>query len=299
MKMLNTEILSRAFNGTSFVPEKRAIQAQEDYRLSCEKRLEELLNAAKIEEAKEVAIAEAEKINAIAANLLNDYYQRRSNCTSAMITGSSGYNNRRAEKANRSADRVLDRYNELMPKLMKRAFKRINPNSGAIMAGDDNAVERLKAEIAVLEDRQERMKAVNKILRSKKLSDEEKRKQVFELLPKLSEPAFLEMSNPRYSYYKSGFQGFELTNNGANMRRLKDRLVAIERAKATEDQVLDKPWGRVEVCHADNRVRVFHDETPEADIRKYLKSNGFRWTPSLTCWQAYINDRSLNIAKGL
>jgi len=34
-------------------------------------------------------------------------------------------------------------------------------------------------------------------------------------------------------------------------------------------------------------------------VRTKLKSCGFRWSPTLGCWQAYRNSGSLEVAKGM
>jgi hypothetical protein len=46
-----------------------------------------------------------------------------------------------------------------------------------------------------------------------------------------------------------------------------------------------------------NRIQIFFDEKPDADIRKKLKQNGFRWAPSNGAWQSYRNRYTLDWAK--
>ena len=38
----------------------------------------------------------------------------------------------------------------------------------------------------------------------------------------------------------------------------------------------------------DNRLQVFFDGKPDADTRAELKSNGFRWAPSVGAWQRQL-----------
>lgn len=97
----------------------------------------------------------------------------------------------------------------------------------------------------------------------------------------------------------AGFEPFELTNNNANIRRLRDRLATVEKAHATPATEHQGTKARLEDCPAENRVRLFYPGKPDADTRATLKSSGFRWTPSLGCWQAYRNNRTLPMAHHL
>jgi len=94
-----------------------------------------------------------------------------------------------------------------------------------------------------------------------------------------------------------GFPDYAFQNNGANLRRMRARLALLERDKAAPETTHDGNNGvRLEDCPSDNRVRLFFPGKPDSAIRTRLKANGFRWTPSLGCWQAYRNSRSLEQA---
>jgi hypothetical protein len=50
---------------------------------------------------------------------------------------------------------------------------------------------------------------------------------------------------------------------------------------------------RVEDAPADNRIRLYFPDKPDEVTRSALKARGFRWTPSLGCWQAYRNPSAM------
>jgi hypothetical protein len=93
-----------------------------------------------------------------------------------------------------------------------------------------------------------------------------------------------------------GFPGYALQNNNANIRRMKERLAAVETAQATPETVRQGSAARLEDCPAENRVRLFFPARPARAVRDRLSANGFRWAPSLMCWQAYRNATALHLA---
>lgn len=63
---------------------------------------------------------------------------------------------------------------------------------------------------------------------------------------------------------------------------------------------------RVERDMNSNRINLYFDGKPEEEVRRVLKSNGFRWSPSYSCWTRQLTNeaehslerikRELNIA---
>lgn len=47
---------------------------------------------------------------------------------------------------------------------------------------------------------------------------------------------------------------------------------------------------------AENRVEIYFDGKPSAEIRDYLKSNHFRWYPYSKCWYCYKTDHTISVA---
>lgn len=96
-----------------------------------------------------------------------------------------------------------------------------------IMSDDPQAVEKLKAELAKLEKGHQMMKEANAILKKQGASE-----NASILLRQLgySDKAIHNMMNPMYSFERMGHQQWELNNNSANMRRIKERIAKLEPA---------------------------------------------------------------------
>jgi hypothetical protein len=282
-----------AHSGTSFVPEERAEQERTSYAATLTGDLTKLRALATTPEKEAALVDEFARYRASYARHYCAYLNSRSRCLSTMITGGSNFNVRRNEKRNSVADRRLTELNDFRERALKAIRRVLCPELAPIMTGDDNAAERLTAKIAAAEALQERMKAVNKAhdryakdpatLEASGLSDQDK--------------ASVRNYRPAYSWEPHPFAPFGLTNNNANIRRMKERLALVGRLKATPETTAEGTAARIEDVPAENRVRLFFPGKPEAAVRDMLKHGGFRWTPSLGCWQAYRNTGSLALAQ--
>ena len=105
-------------------------------------------------------------------------------------------------------------------------------NNNAIYLDDDNAVEKLERKLAELVKAQEDMKAANKVVKNKKLTEEEKKVRLMEL--GYSETSAVELLTPCYGHI--GFPSFSLSNNNANINRIKKRLELAKRMKGTPEK---------------------------------------------------------------
>lgn len=200
-----------------------------------------------------------------------------------------------SEKAHR---RALERSNGAMMRSVheseKAAYYRQKAeaveNNDNIYIGDEDAVERLTKKIAELTALQEQMKGANKVIRAKSLTDAEKIEALIHL--GISRPKANKMVGSQFI-----FPGYMLTNNNAKINAAKKQLKKAESLASKQDREYTIDDITIEECYSENRVRIYFPGKPDAEMITKLKHNGFRWAPSMGCWQAYINRGTLDFVK--
>lgn len=149
----------------------------------------------------------------------------------------------------------------------------------AILVTDSDAVEVLEAKIADAEARQERMAAANKLVRKQDRAGLAALGFSAEAIGGLFTPDFAG---------RVGFAPYQLSNNNANIRTMKARLVLLMSAKAAQPESRMVGNVRVEECPDDQRLRLIFPGKPDAETIKRLKGSGFRWSPSAGAWQRQL-----------
>lgn len=203
-----------------------------------------------------------------------------SRCYSVLVTGPARFNNRRHEKMNDYERAARQRLKDWSEKVVKRI------NRQQRLTGWQE-VERLQSKLDTLTELQEKMKAVNKIVRNSKLSEIEQHEEL-EALGLSARTINEVMAEPRYSFLKKGFQTYQLSNN---LAKIKATQAAIERHKAmaeAEDKEIKFNGGRVVVCNSDERMRFYFDEIPSVEVRNIMKRNAFKWSPKNGAWQRQL-----------
>ena len=93
---------------------------------------------------------------------------------------------------------------------------------------------------------------------------------------------------------RQGFMPFQLQNNNANIRRIKERIAALEKRDSTAfGEGWAFPGGSVVMNAEENRIQILFDEKPDEETRQELKSNGFKWAPSKNAWQRQLNENGI------
>ena len=221
----------------------------------------------------------------LAANM-NHGYEIAARVPSIMIAGGSNFPVRQKEKQNAAAERNMQEFSEIQGLLSKIR----STGMGGISADDPDAVSKLQSKLAKREALQETMKAVNAYYRKHKTVD-----GCPHLTPEQIEKMKSSMSGDWRANPKP-FESYQLSNNNAEIRRLKERIAALTRQREIGYVGWEFDGGKVEANAGDNRLQIFFDGKPEADTREKLKEYGFRWSPSAGAWQRQLNDNAIRTA---
>lgn len=267
------DLANRAYQGVSFQPQKRGEQLLNE--LECG------LNAFLAQIPNDLQSVYEERYIA----KYSEWLHAMSRTFSVMITGASGFNNRRHEKMNNYERSARERFETWKEKVLQRVNRQHRLVGWA-------EVERLQNKLEQLTELQDKMKAVNKIVRNKKLSEVEQYEEL-EALGLAKKVINEVMSEPQYSFEKKGFQTWQLSNN---LAKIKATEMAIKRHTAmasTDDKEFPFDGGKVCICNSDERIRIYFDEVPNAETRTMLKSNAFRWSPANKAWQRQLTPNAM------
>ena len=292
---ISQQTAERAFNGTSFSPDRRGESLRREYAndlASFQSVLEKYMKG----EDEDKIDEEFERFRSGLKQRYLAYCSSHSRCMSAFIVGPARFPSARMQKYSGWADnkmREISSFIERAEKSIKRRYYK-DPKA-PIKSSDPDAVERLEAKIASYREWQETMKAANAIIRKAKGDEEKARAGLLKM--GISEQNAAQMLTPDYCG-RIGFPSWQLSNNLAEIKRLESRLVKVKKAQETAPEETETKSGiRIEKCPQDNRIRIHFPGKPEEEIRTLLKTYGFRWSPRLGVWQAFINWRTEQFVK--
>lgn len=210
-------------------------------------------------------------------------------CPSVMIAGPANFPTRKKEKQVAAWDKNREDYQAVQAIL--RQIESVG--TGGISSDDPLALEKLRDKLAKLEKHQETMKAANAAIRMKDTAKGDAKLAELgytqEEIKQLREPDFCG---------RIGYPSYELSNNNANIHRIRERIAELEkRAAEPTPEGWEFDGGRVEINTEINRLQIIFDDKPDADTRAELKGEGFRWAPSQNAWQRQYTPNALRAAK--
>lgn len=273
----------RAFENTSFSPEERAalyIREYEETLLGDLKKLPE-------DEHKEYT----EKFRTWVVTL----FDKHSRILSAMITGPARFPSSRNEKANNSYDKAVTEFSEWREKYSRRVAKRIE---AAKSPEEKESVEWLmlkrdidhNAKACADVDNGEpyyRSAFTNSIFgKVERFANKGKAVLVLKALDYIKQVQEDKKTGLKKPLFTSRHKIWKLKEVCETAIKKQE-----ERGNKESSEIVFK-GGKVVKNFADDRLQIFHDEKPDADVISRLKSNGFRWSRFNGCWQRQLTDNS-------
>ena len=214
----------------------------------------------------------------LAANM-NHSFAIDARVPSILIAGGSNFPVRQKEKQNAARDSNMQEWQYIQGLLDKIR----STGMGGIRQDDPQAIPKLQKKLDELVKAQETMKAVNAYYRKHGTLD-----GCPHLSPDNIENLKADMASS-WHYEKKPFQSWELSNNNAEIHRVRQRIESLTRAKETVYVGWEFDGGHVEANREQSRLQVFFEDKPDADARQQLKEHGFRWAPSVGAWQRLLN----------
>jgi hypothetical protein len=171
--------------------------------------------------------------------------------------------------------------------------KAASVGTGGISSDDPDAVQKLRKQLESAERTQATMKAANKAIRSNKTPESQKAALVALGYTEAGAAQVLEKN----CFGQVGFPSFSLTNNSANIRRLKSRVADLEKHKQRVDVEKAGNGFTYREDTAENRVMFVFEGKPDEATRKLLGDNSFNWSPTRKAWIRKLTNAGLWAAK--
>lgn len=221
------------------------------------------------------------------ADVTNHGFAIETRCPSIMVAGPQNFPARKKEKQNAARNSNMEDWRQTKDYLQSI----LSVGKAGISSDDDDAVPKLKKKLESLQAEQEDMKRVNAYFRKNKTLDN---------CPGLSweftQILKAEMSRDHMSA-RAPYPAYMLTNNNANMARIKERIAELEKKASADFTGWTFPGGEVVFDKEDNRIRLLYDGKPDEATRTKLKGHGFRWSPKNSAWQRQITNNAIYDAK--
>lgn len=196
------------------------------------------------------------------------------------------------QRRKRQIENKFKRFREWRNKAIQGAQRKFLPRNTPV-----TELESAKANLQEREARQRLMKKANTIIRNKK----DVTPQLIQLLGAGSEEeaARLQQADPEGNAV--GYTPHELSNNNANIFRLKRRVKDLERKigmmQCSNEEAKEMNGIRMVYNYTVDRIQLFFAEKPVAMRLCQLKGNGWHWSPSAGCWQRKITESAKKSAE--
>ncbi len=254
-----------------------------------------------VDQAVQIAVAQKEKVDPVyheKIDTLLDTYARKlaenmnhqfaidARVPSILIAGGANFPVRKKEKQNAAGAKNREKWRQIQGILDKIR----GTGTSGIRSDHPRALEQLKKKLEHLEQSQKLMKDVNAYYRKNKslegctLLSAEQTEKIRASMEQLWHP------EPK------PFPSYVLSNNGAEIRRIRSRIQELERYAENEFRGWEFAGGRAVANQEENRLQLFFEEKPSAEQRHELRRSGFQWAPRTGAWQRLLNDNAISAA---
>lgn len=278
---ISQEILNRAYYWTSFNPEKRAERFNAEYE-QAQIDFENFVNAQNItdEQKSECLAYWSDRLykNAV------DYLNAESRCISRAITGPAKFPVKKAEKAQASAEAKLNDYVYTLDK-MKSAeiFNRYLTAEQKQNRVDEQKWREIKYTLSEF------------VAYKKHGLTLDPNNWTFNAFPHLKRAFTTQAQNGNFAMcdkileylHERQSEGLKVEKN---IKILTDILDEWKAKLATPQESTEKEVDGVRIVEntEENRLQLFFDGKPEADIIALLKQHAFKWSPRFKAWQRIL-----------
>lgn len=294
---IDLEKARRAHYWTSFDPDRAARVEVNDYLVGMIDAFKKI-NKPATQEQKDIIKGEFEKFKAKYLGKFNELLSAKSQTASTAVAGPANFNTARNNKKNATVDRRYEELQQIKAKFIQYTNKRLK---GAVVEEAGGELNLLKKKLENAEKAQNQMKIVNKIMKSKGFDDlttEQKRDKLKE--SGFSDTVLDEILKPDV-LNRTGFKGFELTNNLANIKRMRERVAILEKKESESGTETNKKFdgGELVINKDIDRIQFLFDDKPSQEIIQSLKKNGWRWSPSNKAWQRQATPNAMSSANNI
>ena len=274
-----------AFYWTSMDPDKRGKQTIDEHEAQLNSDLENMPEL------------EQERYTAKYIELFSKWLNAHSRCASSAITGGSGFNVRRAEKANNQEHNAYAAFDEWRENAKKSIAKRIEQNkpeeqkkseawarleknileSAAVIHGINKGLERGYSKALFVSSIYQKTEVFAK------KGDFETVQLAIDCIRNFNTTMSVVITE-RHKFFKLAEQ--------AEIKK-----EAIEDRTQKENQEIAIVGGKVVYNYELDRLQLVFDEKPTFAIISELKKNAFKWAPSLGVWQRQLTGNAIFATK--
>jgi len=295
-------IAENAYRNTSHFPERASSIIRADYAKDLLNDKQEILNTIHHAQKRGATIKECylEQIEiwfqahrqSVKQKYIT-YLHSHANVASSFICGPANFPVARMQKRGQWADNHYNNINTYRAFSKKQILKSLLPygDGHEIKTNDPDANNKIKNKIDALEKQRDTMKAINKTVRKyykrtdKPAPGDGKYEQCIEALAHYgyNQATTEKLIKPNYIGYVVPFEPYQLTNLGAEIRRLKQRNADVANVKQTEINDEFKN-GETATISDDGKIVIHFGYKPDEKTRTKLKAHAFKWSRTRIAW---------------